>query len=75
MVFSATPPVGPKLPPSGGSPGINGSRNAINTLTDPRSAFLSETERAGGSAGGLAVGKGERGDNESVVCAREEIEG
>ena len=75
IVFSATPPVHPKSPSSGGCPGINGSQNAINTSVNPRSTFLSETERVGEPAGGLAVGKGEWGDSELAVCAREGVEG
>ena len=42
----------PKLRRSGGSPGIDGSQNAINMLVNQSSAFPSETERVGESAGG-----------------------
>ena len=66
IVLGATSPVDQESRPSGGSPRINGSQNAINTLVNPRSASLSETERVGEPAGGLAVGRGEWGDNESV---------
>lgn len=38
MVFGETPPVNPKLRPSGGIPGICGSQNAINVLVNRRSA-------------------------------------
>ena len=44
-------------------------------LVNQCSAFPSETEHVGESVGGLVVGKGERGDGESVVCAGEEVEG
>ena len=42
-------PVVTKLRPSGGGPGIDCSKNAIDVLVDQCSAFSSETDRVGGS--------------------------
>ena len=69
IVFGVTPPVVPKLWPSVGSPGIDGSQNAINVLVNQRSA--SPSERVGKPASGSVVGKGEWGEDESGVRARE----
>ena len=71
IVFGVTPPVVPKLRPSVGSPGIDGSQNAINVLVNQRSASPSETERVGKSTSGSVAGKGEWGEDESGVRARE----
>ena len=71
IVFGVTSPV--ILP--GGSPGTDGSQNAINVPVSQRSASSSEIERVGKSANGLVVGKGEWGEGESGIRAREEDEG
>ena len=54
-ILGATQPAVPKLPPSEGSPGIDGSQNAINVVANQYSVFPFETERVGKSAGGLVV--------------------
>ena len=74
IIFGVTPPVVPKLRPSGGGSGIGGSQSAINVLTNQRSASSSERERIGGtgkSGSGSAVGKGEWGEDEPSDRARE----
>jgi hypothetical protein len=71
IIFGVTPPVVPKLRPSGGGSGIGGG---IIVLTNQRSASSSERERVGGtgkSGGGSNLGKGEWGEDESSDRARE----
>ena len=65
IVFGATPPVYPKLRPSGGSPGIGGLQNAINVLVNQSSARIGEL------AGGTAIGKGEWEYHEPGARTRE----
>ena len=71
-ILNPMPPVVPKLRYSRGGPGINGFQNAISGLLNQRSTLPSETERVGKSVNGLVAGKGEWGDDESSVRAREE---
>ena len=74
IIFGVTPPVVPKLRPSGGGSGIGGLQSAINVLMNKRSASSSERERvgsAGKSGSGSAAGKSEWGEDESSDRARE----
>ena len=74
IIFGVTPPVVPKLRPSGGSFGIGGLQSATNASTNQRSAPSSGTERVGGdskSGNGSTVGKGEWGEDEHSARARE----
>ena len=74
IIFGVTPPVVPKLRPSGGGSGIGGPQSTINVLMNQRSASSSERERIGGtgkSGGGSTVGKGAWGEDESSDRARE----
>ena len=74
IIFGVTPPVVPKLRPSGGSSGIGGLQSAANVLTNQRPASSSETERAGGgnkSGSDSTAGKGEWGEDEHSAHARE----
>ena len=74
IVFGVTPPVVPKLRPSGGGSGIGGIQSGTNVLTNQRPASSSERERVGGtskSGGGPTVGKGEWGEDEFSDRARE----
>ena len=68
MAFGVIPSMVPKLRPSGESPGIGGSENAIDVLAKQRFASSSETDRVRESASGLTVGEG---DGEAVVRSRE----
>jgi len=74
IIFGVTPPVVPKLRPSGGGSGFGGPPSAINVLMSKRSASLSEHERVGGagkSGSGSSARKGEWGEDESSGRARE----
>ena len=74
IIFGVTPPVVPKLRPSGGGSGISGLQSATNVLMNRRSASSSERERVGGtgkSGSGSAAGKSEWGEDESGSRARE----
>jgi len=74
IIFGVTPPVVPKLRPSGGSFGVGDPQSATNVSATQRSASSSETERVGGgsnSGNGSTVGKGEWGENEHSARARE----
>ena len=74
IIFGVTPPVVPKLRPSGGGSGISGQQSATNVLMNKRSASSSERERvgsAGKSGSGSAAGKSEWGEDESSDRARE----
>ena len=74
IVFGVTPPVVPKLRPSGGSSGVGGIQSGINVLMNQSSASSSERERVAGTAkpgGGPTAGKGEWGEDESSNRARE----
>ena len=74
IIFGVTPPVVPKLRPSGGGSGISGLQSAINVLMNQRSASSSEREHIGGtgkSGSGSTVGKGEWGEDELSGRARE----
>ena len=59
----------PKLPPSRGGPGIDGSQNATNLSVDQRSASTSELERVGKQTSGSVDGRGEWGEDGSSVRA------
>ena len=74
IVFGVTPPVVPKLRPSGGGSGVGGIQSGINVLMNQNSASSSERERVGGAAksgGSSTLGKGEWGEDESSDRARE----
>ncbi|KAF9780481.1 AAA-domain-containing protein [Thelephora terrestris] len=74
IVFGVTPPLVPKVRPSKGASGAGGVQSATNVLTNQRSAYSSERERAGGSKkseNGRTGGKGEWGEDESSDHARE----
>ena len=74
IIFGVTPPVVPKLRPSGGGSGIGSLQSTTNVLMNKRSASSSERERVGGTGklGSVAVaGKGEWGEDESSDRARE----
>lgn len=74
IIFGVTPPVVPKLQPSGGSFGVGDQQSATNVPANQRSASSSETERVGGgsnSGNGSMVGKGEWGEDEYSTRARE----
>ena len=74
IVFGVTPPVVPKLRPSGGGSGMGGAQSGLNVLINQSSTSSSERERVGGagkSGGGSTVGKGEWGEDESSDRARE----
>ena len=74
IIFGVTPPVVPKLRPSGGGSGFGGLQSANNVLMNKRSASSSEREHVGGngkSGSGSAAGKNEWGEDESSGRARE----
>ena len=74
IIFGVTPPVVPKLRPSGGGSGTGGLQSAINVLTNQRSASSSERERIGStgkSGSGSVVGKDEWEEDEPSDRARE----
>ena len=74
IIFGVTPPVVPKLRPSGGGSGIGGLQSATNVLMNKRSASSSERERVGSTGkpgGGSVAGRSEWGEDESSDRARE----
>ena len=74
IIFGVTPPVVPKLRPSGGGSGFGGLQSANNVLMNKRSASSSEREHVGGngkSGSGSAAGKNEWGEDEFSGRARE----
>ncbi|KAF9647587.1 AAA-domain-containing protein [Thelephora ganbajun] len=74
IIFGVTPPIVPKLRPSGGGSEIGGTQSGVNVLMNQRSASSSERERVGGiskSGCGSMAGKGEWGEDESSDHARE----
>lgn len=77
IIFGVTPPVVPKLRPSGGGSGIGGLYSTINVLMNQRSSSGSERERVGGTgkpgntSGTTGSSKGEWGEDESSDRARE----
>ena len=70
IIFGVTPPVVPKMRPSGGGSGIGGPQSATNVLMNRRSAS-SSVGGTGKSGSGSAAGKSEWGEDESSGRARE----